>query len=48
MVHVLAVIGLGAACAGWAALRLVRWRHGPHCGDCDQDGSCPVDRLMRR
>ncbi|HMB71001.1 MAG TPA: hypothetical protein VKU85_16920 [bacterium] len=46
MIHLLAILGLGAACAGWAALRLTARRRRDECGGCRPEASCPVDRLL--
>jgi hypothetical protein len=48
MIHVLAVLGLAAACAGWAALRLLARRRRPpgDCSRCREEARCPVDRLL--
>lgn len=46
MIHVLAILGLAAACAGWAALRLAGRRRREECGGCRQEAECPVDRLL--
>jgi positive regulator of sigma E activity len=47
MIHVLAILGLGAACAGWAALRLRSAKRQADCGKCELEATCATERLIR-